>query len=34
MSLDRPSLYRRVSAIEGQIEEKVVQAYSLEKQKD
>lgn len=34
MSLDRPTLYRRASNIEGQIEEKVVQAYSLEKQRD
>ena len=34
MSLDRPTLYRRASTIEGQIEEKVVQAYSLEKQRD
>ena len=34
MSLDRPTLYRRVSSIEGQIEEKVVQTFSLEKQRD
>ena len=34
MTLDRPTLYRRVSSIEGQIEEKVVQTFSLEKQRD
>ena len=32
--MDRPTLYRRISGIEGQIEEKVVQAFGFEKHRD
>lgn len=34
MTMDRPTLYRRISGIEGQIEEKVVQAFGFEKHRD
>ena len=34
MQLDRPTLYRRVTAIETQVEEKVVQTFNYEKLRD